>query len=137
MRPPVDAWRKPDSELVWAPQLWEARGFSVNQGPSVLHRNSKVFISDSSSTGEIYAMGLLWADVDADLLDPASWTKSPEPVLRTCYEHAIGQTLALERAGHALVRPRVHQLREAACTTKCSRPHSARCRTAPPSACLR
>jgi iron complex outermembrane receptor protein len=28
---------------------------------------------------------LLWADADADVLDPASWTKSPEPVLRACY----------------------------------------------------
>jgi hypothetical protein len=32
---------------------------------------------------------LLWADADADVLDPASWTKSPEPVPRTCYEHGI------------------------------------------------
>jgi len=34
-------------------------------------------------------MGLLWADADADLLDPASWTKSKEPVLQSCFEHGI------------------------------------------------
>ena len=69
---------------------WETRGFWVNEGPSVLHRNGKIFISYSASaTDENYAMGLLWADEDADLLDPAAWTKSREPVLRTCYEHGI------------------------------------------------
>jgi GH43 family beta-xylosidase len=69
---------------------WERRGFSVNEGPSAPQRNGKLFISYSASaTDENYAMGLLWAGADADLLDPASWTKSPEPVLRTCYEHGI------------------------------------------------
>jgi GH43 family beta-xylosidase len=69
---------------------WEIRGFWVNEGPSVLQRNGKVFISYSASaTDENYAMGLLWADADADLLDPAAWTKSKEPVLQTCFEHGI------------------------------------------------
>jgi GH43 family beta-xylosidase len=69
---------------------WETRGFAVNEGPSVLQRNGKVFISYSASaTDENYAMGLLWADDDADLLDPAAWTKSREPVFATCYDHKI------------------------------------------------
>ncbi len=69
---------------------WEIRGFRVNEGPSVLQRNGKVFISYSASaTDENYAMGLLWADADADLLDPSAWTKSKEPVLQTCFEHGI------------------------------------------------
>ena len=69
---------------------WETRGFSVNEGPSVLHRNGKLFISYSASaTDENYAMGLLWADDDADLLDSAAWTKSPAPVFRTSYEGKI------------------------------------------------
>ncbi len=69
---------------------WETRGFWVNEGPSVLQRNGKVFISYSASaTDENYAMGLLWADADADMLDPASWTKLKEPVLRSCHEHAV------------------------------------------------
>ncbi len=69
---------------------WEIRGFRVNEGPSVLQRNGKVFISYSASaTDENYAMGLLWADADANLLDPAAWTKSKEPVLQTCFEHGI------------------------------------------------
>ena len=69
---------------------WETIGFWVNEGPSVLRRNGKIFISYSASaTDHNYAMGLLWADEDADLLDPHSWTKSAQPVLRTCYDHGV------------------------------------------------
>lgn len=60
---------------------WEIKGFWVNEGPSVLVREGKVFLSYSgAATGIDYAMGLLTASADADLLDPASWTKSPTPV---------------------------------------------------------
>ena len=60
---------------------WEIKGFWVNEGPSVLVRGGRVFLTYSgAATGIDYAMGLLTADADADLLDPASWTKSPEPV---------------------------------------------------------
>jgi GH43 family beta-xylosidase len=69
---------------------WECRGFLVNEGPSVLQRHGKVFISYSASaTDENYAMGLLWADEGADLLDPASWHKSPQPVMRSCAEDSV------------------------------------------------
>ena len=69
---------------------WEIRGFSVNEGPSVLIRNGRMFISYSASaTDENYAMGLLYARDDADLLDPRSWSKSPQPVFKTCYEHGV------------------------------------------------
>ena len=63
---------------------WECRGFLVNEGPSVLKREGRIFLSYSASaTDQNYAMGLLWMDEDADPLDPASWTKSPTPVLTT------------------------------------------------------
>ena len=69
---------------------WETRGFLVNEGPSVLQRNGRVFISYSASaTDENYAMGLLWADDDADLMDPSSWHKSPKPLMSSCFEHGI------------------------------------------------
>jgi GH43 family beta-xylosidase len=69
---------------------WEIRGFWVNEGPSVLIRHGRVFISYSASaTDENYCMGLLHAREDADLLDPRSWTKSPRPVFQTDYEHKI------------------------------------------------
>jgi GH43 family beta-xylosidase len=73
------------------PELeWEIRGFWVNEGPAVIIRHGKVFVSYSASaTDENYCMGLLHADEDSDLLDPGSWRKSPAPVFETCYEHGI------------------------------------------------
>ncbi len=69
---------------------WETRGFRVNEGPSVLARHGRVFISYSASaTDENYCMGLLHAREDADLLDPRNWTKSPRPVFQTDFENRI------------------------------------------------
>lgn len=63
---------------------WETRGHKVNEGPAVLKRNGRVFISYSASaTDANYAMGLLWADASADLMDTQSWHKLPQPVLHT------------------------------------------------------
>ena len=60
---------------------WECRGFSVNEGPSVLAIGGTLYLTYSASaTGTDYAMGLLTADVDSDLLDSASWRKSSTPV---------------------------------------------------------
>jgi GH43 family beta-xylosidase len=71
--------------LLTQPELpWEIVGYKVNEGAAVLVRNGKVFVTYSASaTDHNYAMGLLWADADADLLDPASWNKLPEPVFFT------------------------------------------------------
>jgi GH43 family beta-xylosidase len=66
---------------------WETIGFWVNEGPAVLKRNGKIFISYSgSATDENYCMGLLTADEDCDVLDPGSWSKTEEPVFKTCLE---------------------------------------------------
>lgn len=66
---------------------WERRRFLVNEGAAVLNRNGRIFITYSASaTNHYYAMGLLTADENSDLLDPASWSKSPEPVFRTTEE---------------------------------------------------
>jgi GH43 family beta-xylosidase len=63
---------------------WEKIGFLVNEGAAVLKRNGKIFISFSgSATDYNYCMGLLWADENADLMNPASWNKLPEPVFQT------------------------------------------------------
>jgi GH43 family beta-xylosidase len=63
---------------------WEIQGFKVNEGPAVLIRNERVFMTFSASaTDARYCIGLLTADADADLLDAASWVKSPEPVFVT------------------------------------------------------
>jgi GH43 family beta-xylosidase len=63
---------------------WEKKGHNVNEAPAVLIRNGKVFVTFSASaTDANYALGLLWANEDANLLDTASWTKLPEPVFYT------------------------------------------------------
>lgn len=60
---------------------WETKKYRVNEGPAVIVRNGKVFMTFSASaTDANYCLGLLWADESADLLDPGSWHKLPEPV---------------------------------------------------------
>jgi GH43 family beta-xylosidase len=63
---------------------WEKVKHNVNEGPAVLVRNGKVFLTFSASaTDANYCLGLLTANADANLLDPASWRKSAEPVFAT------------------------------------------------------
>lgn len=69
---------------------WEVIGFKVNEGATVLKRNGRIFISYSASAIDYnYCIGLLTADENADLLDPKSWTKSPQPVF--CTNEETGQ----------------------------------------------
>ncbi|WP_428244243.1 glycoside hydrolase family 43 protein [Gynuella sp.] len=71
-----------DPVMISRPEFnWEIKGFWVNEGPAVLIRNGKVFISYSASaTDERYCMGLLWAGEHENLLDAEVWQKSPKPV---------------------------------------------------------
>ncbi|MDX3645638.1 glycoside hydrolase family 43 protein [Streptomyces sp. MB09-02B] len=64
------------------PELdWEVIGFKVNEGPSVIKRDGRLFMTYSASaTDSHYCMGLLTVDADADLMNPANWSKSPTPV---------------------------------------------------------
>ncbi|WP_044913774.1 glycoside hydrolase family 43 protein [Butyrivibrio sp. WCE2006] len=63
---------------------WERVGFWVNEGPAVLKRNGRIFVTYSASeTGIAYCVGMLTADEDADLLDPRSWSKERYPVLKS------------------------------------------------------
>ena len=67
---------------------WERVGFWVNEGPAVIKRNGKIFLTYSASeTGAPYCMGMLTADDSTDLLDPRSWEKERYPVLAS--DHSI------------------------------------------------
>jgi GH43 family beta-xylosidase len=69
---------------------WETRKYEVNEGPAVIVRNGRVFMTYSASaTNHNYCVGLLTASADADLLDPASWKKSREPVFKTSEANKI------------------------------------------------
>jgi GH43 family beta-xylosidase len=73
------------------PELpWEVVRFRVNEGPAFLARGDRVFMAYSAAgTGAEYCVGLLSARADADLLDAASWTKSPEPVFKSSAANGI------------------------------------------------
>jgi GH43 family beta-xylosidase len=63
---------------------WEVQGFAVNEGPAVVIRNGRVFLTFSASaTDARYCMGLLTASARADLLDRQSWVKTTDPVFVT------------------------------------------------------
>lgn len=60
---------------------WEKFGYSVNEGPAVIKRNGKIFITYSASaTDSNYCIGLLTASDTADLLNANSWVKSANPI---------------------------------------------------------
>lgn len=71
-----------------SPELpWERIGHNVNEAPIVIQRNGRVFLPYSASaTDANYCLGLLTADGNADLMDPASWKKSPGPVFKSSRE---------------------------------------------------
>lgn len=69
---------------------WERGEFWVNEGPALLRHDGKLFLTFSANTtGELYCMGMLWCDEDADLLDPANWTKLRRPVFRSDDEKEV------------------------------------------------
>lgn len=81
---------QPAVELTRPEYRWETRLFKVNEGAAVIKNEGTIYMTYSASgTNHHYAMGLLSADADADLLDPASWTKSREPVFQSSEENGI------------------------------------------------
>ena len=65
---------------------WERVDIWVNEGPAVLKKNGKIYLTYSASaTGACYCMGMLSIPEDGDLLDPRAWTKERQPVLKTDY----------------------------------------------------
>lgn len=80
---------KSKAVLLSKPELdWEIKLYWVNEGPAILKKNGKIFLTYSASaTDENYCMGMLTADENSNLLDPKSWIKSTEPVFKTSYEN--------------------------------------------------
>jgi len=69
---------------------WETKGYKVNEGPALLARNGQLFLTYSASaTDARYCMGMLSARDDADIMDPAAWTKSPKPVFKSAPENRV------------------------------------------------
>lgn len=62
---------------------WEVQDGTVNEGPVALQRDGRTFIVYAASAcwGPNYKLGLLTYQ-GGDPLDPASWSKNPEPVFQ-------------------------------------------------------
>jgi GH43 family beta-xylosidase len=71
----------PTTRLTVPTLAWETRGYKVAEGPSVLQRNGRLFLTYSASaTDANYCLGLLTASASADPLQASAWTKSSNPV---------------------------------------------------------
>ena len=69
---------------------WERVGFWVNEGPAVIKRDGRIYLTYSASeTGIHYCMGMISADENSQLLDPLSWKKERHPVLQSSKEHNV------------------------------------------------
>ncbi|MCI6464689.1 MAG: family 43 glycosylhydrolase [Faecalicatena sp.] len=69
---------------------WERVDFWVNEGPSLLRHEDKLYLTYSASaTGACYCMGMLSISSGADLLDPHAWKKERLPIMKTDWEKGI------------------------------------------------
>lgn len=85
-----------DARIIAYPDLaWEgntATNQQIDEGAAVIKNGDKIYVTYSASTvDDKYSVGLLTADVDADLLAPASWRKTNHPLLTTA-DLPAGQT---------------------------------------------
>lgn len=67
---------------------------SVNEGPEFLLHDNKIFLiySASGCWTDFYALGMLTADANANLLDSAAWKKSSQPVFKESLNHKVYAT---------------------------------------------
>jgi len=66
-------------------------GVLVNEGPEIINHGDKIFLiySASGCWTDFYALGMLTASANADLLDSLSWKKSPQPLFSQNAENKI------------------------------------------------
>ena len=69
---------------------WERVGFWVNEAPSVLKHQGKIYLTFSASdTSSAYCIGLMAIDEGDDLLDSRAWKKGRWPVVVSDEEKKI------------------------------------------------
>ena len=57
---------------------------TIEEGSSVLMHNGKIFVLYASATVDMhYGVSMIYADLDSNFMDPASWKKYPYPLLAT------------------------------------------------------
>jgi GH43 family beta-xylosidase len=64
---------------------------NVNEGPEILEHNDKIFLiySASGCWTDQYALGMLTASSNADLMNASSWEKSLQPVFKQSLETKV------------------------------------------------
>ena len=63
---------------------WERVNIWVNEGPSIIKHDGRIYMTFSASaTGEEYCVGLMSIGEDEDILDPHSWRKERLPILKS------------------------------------------------------
>lgn len=85
-----------------SPQLdWETHGdldnpddvphVNVNEGPQILSHKDKLYLiySASGCWTEFYALGMLTANAESDLMDTVSWKKNPTPVFKMSEKNKV------------------------------------------------
>lgn len=85
---PADPYRlKSEPVKILSPKYaWDRQNTTVDEGPNVLQHDGKLYMTFSGdSVSNYYCLGLLAADEDADLLDPASWKETGYPVLASAH----------------------------------------------------
>ncbi len=81
---PKEPWKCiSESVKISVPEYsWERQMENVDEGPSVIKNNGKIYVAFSASgTGPEYCVGLLSIDETADMFDKNAWVKQPYPVL--------------------------------------------------------
>ncbi len=81
---PDEPWKLTSNHmLLTKPEYdWERVRIPVNEGPAVMIHNGRIYLAFSASaTGPEYCIGLMYADENADLMNPQSWTKLDKPLL--------------------------------------------------------
>ncbi len=61
---------------------WETSPGKINEGPEVIIRGNTINLvySANASWTDSYCLGLITADINAELLEPASWVKRDKPI---------------------------------------------------------
>jgi GH43 family beta-xylosidase len=64
---------------------------NVNEGPEILKHKDKLFLiySASGCWTDYYALGMLTASKNSDLMNPASWVKSQQPVFKQSPQNGV------------------------------------------------
>ncbi len=81
---PVEPWKLISDPVVIAKPVfgWENNHVFVDEGPFSIIKDGKLFLTFSGAlVDETYVVGLLTAEIGADLMKPESWCKTNYPIL--------------------------------------------------------